>query len=547
MYNIRLLLLVSFSLVLALLYQAWQKDYAAKESPAVVQNTTDTTPVPAAPLPQTAEPKVANEAHLVDKQDSLHDYRYVRVITDVLDVRISLQGGSLVSSHLRQYPADKGVSNDGFQLFKDSPNHIFIAQSGLIGNSGGLPDHQALFTSQADSYSLQEGQNEIRVTLTWESNPVKVNKIFVFKRGAYLVDVYHEIINSGKESIAARFYAQFVRTPPLKEEESSFVYTYTGPALYSPQTKYEKIAFDKIQKESLSREVSDGWVAMLQHYFMAAWIPERQETYNFYTGASSHNRYIIGMWSPVKTVLPDHTQVLPSKIYFGPKLQEVIGNITQGLELTVDYGLLTVFAQPLFWLLSKLYVLVSNWGVAIILLTIIIKIIFYKLSEASYKSMAHMRQVMPRIQALKDRYGEDRQKLNQAMMELYKKEKINPLGGCLPIVVQIPVFIALYWVLLESVEMRNAPFVLWIDNLSVPDAYYVLPLLMGITMFIQQKLNPTPIDPVQAKVMMSLPFVFTVFFAFFPSGLVLYWFVNNLLSIIQQWLIVKRIEGASAK
>jgi YidC/Oxa1 family membrane protein insertase len=284
---------------------------------------------------------------------------------------------------------------------------------------------------------------------------------------------------------------------------------------------------------------------MIQHYFLSAWIPDAAEPNLYYTKVLPPARYVLGLVGPELTVPPGQTQLFSSRLYVGPKLQDHLAEIAPGLELTVDYGMLTVLAKPIFWLLKRIHDLVGNWGWAIIILTLLIKLAFYKLSETSYKSMANMRKLAPRLQALKERYGDDRQKLNQAMMEMYRKEKINPLGGCLPILVQIPVFIALYWVLLESVELRQAAFILWLKDLSSPDPYYVLPLIMGVTMFIQQKLNPAPMDPMQAKVMMILPFVFTVFFAFFPAGLVLYWVTNNILSIAQQWVITRRVEQAA--
>jgi YidC/Oxa1 family membrane protein insertase len=316
---------------------------------------------------------------------------------------------------------------------------------------------------------------------------------------------------------------------------------------YSPEEKYEKVSFDDMRSQKLERQVTDGWIAMIQHYFMSAWIPPRSEPETFYTNVLGDARYIIGSYSDPVTIAADGSHAFQQQLFVGPKLQDTLASIAPGLELAVDYGWLTILAEPIFWLLDQIHSVVGNWGWAIIILTILIKAAFYKLSETSYKSMANMRKFTPRIQALKDRYGDDKQRLNQAMMEIYKKEKINPLGGCLPIVVQIPVFIALYWVLLESVELRDAPFALWIQNLSEPDPFFVLPLIMGVSMFIQQKLNPAPPDPIQAKVMMSLPFVFTVFFAFFPAGLVLYWVVNNILSIAQQWYITRKIEQAPAK
>jgi len=312
--------------------------------------------------------------------------------------------------------------------------------------------------------------------------------------------------------------------------------------IYSPEEKYEKIQFGDMTDTNLARDIKDGWAAMIQHYFLGALIPATGEVNHYYTRVIDGNRYVLGLVGPTLTIPNGGSQAFNSRIFIGPKLQDHLATVAPGLELTVDYGMLTVIAKPIFWLVEKIHDFVGNWGWSIILLTLIIKLAFYKLSETSYRSMAQMRKMAPRLQALKERYGDDRQKLNQAMMDMYRTEKINPLGGCLPIVIQIPVFISLYWVLLESVEMRQAPFILWLTDLSAKDPYFVLPLIMGITMFIQQKLNPAPLDPMQAKVMMLLPFIFTVFFAFFPSGLVLYWVTNNVLSIAQQWVITKRVE-----
>ena len=331
--------------------------------------------------------------------------------------------------------------------------------------------------------------------------------------------------------------------PIPKKDQQRFIHTYTGGVIYSKQHKYEKIKFDKMKKENLSREIKGGWAAMIQHYFLAAWIPNKDETFHYYSRVFDNDRYVIGMTSPTYHVAAGQTKLLESELYIGPKLQTHLETIAPGLELTVDYGILTVVAKPIFWLLRTIHSFVGNWGWSIIFLTLTIKLAFYKLSETSYKSMANMRRMQPRMKALKERYGDDRAQMNKALMELYKKEKINPLGGCLPIVVQIPVFISLYWVLLDSVELRQAPFMLWIQDMSTPDPYFILPILMGVTMLIQQRLNPTPLDAIQAKLMMVLPFTFGIFFSFFPAGLVLYWVVNNTLSISQQWYITRIVIG----
>ncbi|NBC48873.1 MAG: membrane protein insertase YidC, partial [Gammaproteobacteria bacterium] len=377
---------------------------------------------------------------------------------------------------------------------------------------------------------------------------IEVVKRYRFERGRYLVQASQEIINGSDAPIAARDYEQLQRTELYDPGKSSFIYTYTGGVYYGPEVKYTKESFGEMSKRSLDLQVTDGWIAMMQHYFLAAWIPPSAVQQTFYTKVvgDGGDRYIIGTYSPSVVVPAGGSHTFEDRLFAGPKLQDRLAEIAPGLELAVDYGWLTILAEPIFWLLSKIHALVGNWGWSIIILTILIKAVFYKLSETSYRSMANMRKLTPRIQALKDRYGDDKEKLNQAFMDLYKKEKINPLGGCLPILVQIPVFIALYWVLLESVELRHAPFILWLDNLTEPDPYYILPLIMGVSMFVQQKLNPPPPDPMQAKIFMALPFVFTVFFAFFPSGLVLYWTTNNLLSIAQQWYITRQIERAPA-
>jgi len=425
----------------------------------------------------------------------------------------------------------------------DSMPNLFVIQSGLRASTGTEPTHHVVYSPEQTSYRMAESDDQLVVPMTWRSpEGVEVIKRYVFHRGSYAIDLQHEVRNNSDEEWHGRQYRQLQRTQVAETGQSTFIYTYMGGVIYSPEEKYEKIKFEDMVDENLDRSITDGWAAMLQHYFLGALIPARGEADRYYTKALSNARYVIGMISPGQTVAAGSTGQYETQIFIGPKLQDKMKQVAPGLELTVDYGLLTVLAQPLFWLLKTIHKYVGNWGWAIILVTVLIKLAFYKLSETSYKSMANMRKLAPRLKTLKERYGDDRQKLNTAMMDMYKKEKINPLGGCLPIVVQIPVFIALYWVLLESVELRHAPFILWITDMSSPDPYYILPLLMGATMLIQQKLNPAPMDPIQAKVMMALPIVFTVFFAFFPSGLVLYWVVNNTLSIAQQWVITRRVE-----
>jgi YidC/Oxa1 family membrane protein insertase len=427
---------------------------------------------------------------------------------------------------------------------QENESNTFIAQSGLL-SSQEAPDHHAVYGAEQGEYRLAGNANELKVRLNWTGSAgVTVTKVYTFTRGSYVVGVEYQINNASAADWQGRAYHQLQRS--RQERESALIYTYTGGVLYSAESKYEKISFDDMDKEVLSRDTKGGWAAMIQHYFVGAWLPDASQLNHYYSKALDKKNYVIGMVTPEFAVPAGKSMNINGRLYVGPKEQDVLKDIAPGLELTVDYGWLTFLAKPLFWLLKHIEMLVHNWGWAIILLTLLIKLAFYKLSETSYKSMANMRKVAPKLTALRERYGDDRQRMSQAMMELYKKEKINPLGGCLPILVQIPVFIALYWVLLESVEMRQADFMLWLNDLSSKDPYYVLPLIMGATMFIQQKLNPPPPDPIQAKVMMALPFIFTLFFAFFPAGLVLYWVANNFLSISQQWYITRKIEKAAA-
>ena len=430
-------------------------------------------------------------------------------------------------------------------------------QSGLIGD--GLPNHKSMFSSEAKEYSLATGHNSLSVTLTWKGdNGITVDKIFTFHRGSYLVDTTFKIHNGSDKAISPNAYFQLVRDSTPPSGEARFVHTYTGPAVYTDAGKFQKVSFSDIEKgkENFEKTANNGWVSMLQHYFLTAILPPEKLPREFYMKELGNGLFAAGLIVPLKTVAPGAETSLDVPAYAGPQEQEALKKLAPGLDLTVDYGLLTVIATPLFWFLSLIHKFVGNWGVAIILLTVLVKGAFYPLSAKSYKSMAQMRLLSPKLKRLKEMYGDDRQKLHTAMMELYKTEKINPLGGCLPVVVQIPVFISLYWVLLYSVELRQAPFIGWIHDLSAPDTLFgvipimggvpigLLPILMGISMILQTRLNPTPPDPIQAKVMMVMPVAFSVFFLFFPAGLVLYWLVNNIISIVQQTLINRSIEHA---
>jgi YidC/Oxa1 family membrane protein insertase len=549
MDNPRVLLTIALSFLVLLIWQAWMQDYGPKPEtvPTVEQSATGTADTPVARLEEDL-PSAPVDQPATTQQESvavqIPEGQQVEVITDLFHVVIDTQGGDLRQADLLQYPATDEEGSPPFRLLEQNSRQIFISQSGMRAGTGAEPTHHATFTVDRNRFELDADTDVVEVPLYWNNdNGVEVFKVYRFRRGSYVVELEYRVRNSSDELWKGRPYYQLQRTP--LQNESRLLYTYTGGVLYSPEEKYEKISFDDMQDVNLDREVKDGWAAMIQHYFLAAWVPPAGEVDRYYTRALPGQRHVIGVLVPSLNVEPGTEEIRTARLYVGPKLQHVMEKVAPGLELTVDYGKLTFLAEPIFWLLEKIYGWVGNWGWAIILLTILIKAVFFKLSETSYKSMANMRKLAPRLQALKERYGDDKQKLNQAMMEMYKKEKVNPLGGCLPVLVQIPVFIALYWVLLESVEMRQAPFMLWIQNLSAPDPYFILPLIMGVTMLIQQKLNPAPLDPIQAKVMMILPIVFTVFFAFFPSGLVLYWVVNNSLSIAQQYVITKRVEAES--
>jgi YidC/Oxa1 family membrane protein insertase len=552
MDNQRLFLFVALSFVVLLMWQAWLKDYgpAQQEShptaPAVQQPATATAPEEELP-PASAVPAAKESS--VPEQITLPAGQQVEVKTDILDVVINTAGGGIRRTDLLDYRVSTTPGSAPLRLLNDTMPDLFIVQSGLRTPDGVEPTHHVEYHAEQTHYQLAAGADSLQVPLHWRSpKGVEVTKLYTFHRDSYVVDLDFQVHNGSAADWHGRAYRQLQRSePPAPSGHSKFIHTYTGGVIYSPEDKYQKISFKDMSKSPLDRVITGGWAGMSQHYFLAALIPARNEADRYYTKALSDERFVIGMISPQETVPAGGSATFHTRLYAGPKLQDHLADVAPGLELTVDYGRLTVLAQPIFWLLKTIHKAIGNWGWSIVLLTMLIKLAFYKLSETSYRSMANMRKLAPRLKSLKERYGDDRQRLNQAMMELYKKEKINPLGGCLPIVVQIPVFIALYWVLLESVEMRQAPFMLWLNNLSAPDPYYVLPLLMGATMLIQQKLNPAPMDPIQAKVMMALPIVFTVFFAFFPSGLVLYWVVNNTLSIAQQYVITRRIERGAKK
>ena len=542
MDNQRLFLFFALALILMLLWQAWEQEH--RPAPAPVAAAPPAAPNKEVPLAPAGD---APKATTATRPEAIERGRRIKIVTDTFEAYLDTYGGDLRETYLRKYPVSADTPDKPFPLLADSGSALFVAQSGLIGHEGHFPHHRTLFQAAADSYTLDPGQDELRVPLTWRApDGVLYTKTYIFKRDHYVVDVEFHVDNRTQREWRGYFYGQLQRTYTDQGYSIFALPTYTGGAIYTPEEKYQKISFDDMTKKPLKRDSTGGWTAMLQHYFVSSWMLAKDERGAFYTDVLNGARYVIGYkQSQPTTVAPGARGTLRARLYVGPKEQQRLRPLAEGMDLTVDYGWLTVLAAPLFWLLEWLHRFLGNWGWAIIVLTILIKAAFYPLSAASYKSMAHMKKVQPRLVALKERYGDDKQKLNQAMMELYKTEKINPLGGCLPILVQIPVFIALYWVLLESVEMRQAPWILWIKDLSVQDPYYILPIVMGVSMYAQMKLNPQPLDPIQKKVFAIMPPLFTVFFLFFPAGLVLYWVVNNILSIAQQWQINRTIGVAS--
>ena len=548
MTDTRFLGYIAFAVVLWLIYQQWTIDYSPQELP---NNETFVAPVQDLPeanldLPTISNNKSTNQQPSIkatsSSQSQTESEEQIEVISDVLSLIIDLQGGNVVSAKLLNYSIDLEHPDKSIEILTLDQGY-FVAQSGLQAKDAPAPDHYAKYTTTKKSFRLPEDKDQIQVPLTWSEDGIEVTKTFTIKRGKYDITVQHDIYNNNETSWIGRQYRQLQRTYS-DEGEQRFIYTYTGGVIYSPEKKYEKIKFDDMVEKPLSRKITAGWAAMIQHYFLSAWVPNNEEKNSYYSrGIETRNdiRYVLGLSSEAIEVVSHTSHVFSSTLYVGPKIQKELIALAPGLELTVDYGFLTILAKPLFKLLNFIHGLIGNWGWSIVIVTLLIKMVFYKLAETSYRSMAKMRKVQPKMVALRERYADDKQRQSQALMELYKKEKINPLGGCLPMLVQIPVFIALYWMLLESVELRQADFIFWIKDLSVKDQFYVLPLIMGISMYFQQKLNPAPIDPVQAKVFMVLPFVFTVFFAFFPSGLVLYWVVNNCTTIAQQWFITKRV------
>ncbi|MBI5658024.1 MAG: membrane protein insertase YidC [Nitrosomonadales bacterium] len=537
----RFFLFLIFSFSVFLLWDGWQRsqhpETQAASAGAPVASAPAAAPV-AAPVASIGMPGSTE----IQTQQKHQAGQKITVTTDLLVAEISTIGGDLRRLEFVQH-RDALDKNKPFTLLQEQKANTYIAQTGLLG--AGLPTHHSEFSAQSAEYRLEEGKDsfEVRLTAT-DLTAAKVSKVYVFHRGSYLIDVGYEIENNGSAPLSSSAYFQLVRDATSPEGGSQFVPTYTGPAVYTEEEKFQKVDFSDIGKGKVNypQRADNGWIGMLQHYFVAAWLPKEKTQREYYTKPLENGLYSAGVILPVAAPVPGQSAKISAPLYVGPA-QISLDKVAPGLGLTVDYGVFTIIANPLFWLLTFLHGWVNNWGIAIILLTVLIKLAFFPLSATSYRSMGKMRVIAPKLEKIKQQYGEDRERLHKAMMELYKTEKINPLGGCLPVVIQIPVFIGLYWSILESVELRYAPFFGWITDLSAPDPYYILPLIMGVSMILQSKLNPTPPDPLQARLMQIMPIVFSVVFFFFPAGLVLYSVVNNVLSILQQWHITRGLEA----
>ena len=551
----RTVLWVVFSLSLLLLWDNWMR-YNGKQSmffptatqPAATPATgAGSAPAAKSDVPQASTASAAPAA--VPAGATPAKSEIIAITTDVFKADIDTVGGEIKRLELLKHK-DTIDPTKNMVLFDAGAKHTYLGQTGLIGGATpdvAFPNHKSGFVAKPGPRAL-DGNSDLQLVLESEQNGVKLVKTFTFKRGDYTIGLKHDVINNSGAPINPSLYMQLVRDGNKPEGESQFYSTFTGPVVYTDAEKFQKMDFEEIEKGKAKHvtKADDGWVALVQHYFVSALLPPEKAPREIYTKKVDNNLYAVGAILPMGSVAPGASASMEARLYSGPQESERLEKLAPGLDLVKDYGWLTIVAKPIFWLMDQIHKVLGNWGWTIIVLTILIKLAFFPLSAASYRSMAKMKTVTPKMTAIRERYKSDPQKMNQAMMELYKTEKINPLGGCLPILVQIPVFIALYWVLLASVEMRNAPWLGWIQDLASPDPWYILPVVMAVSMFIQTKLNPTPPDPIQAKVMMFMPIIFSVMFFFFPAGLVLYWVVNNVLSIAQQWVITKKIESGAA-
>ncbi len=518
----RNILLIALVFVSFLLYQQWNTDHHPKPTSQGTEQTVNTTD------------NTGNNPLLPTQTINPNDL--ITIKTNVLDLTVDTQGGEIVGTQLRKYD-EKLDSKQPYTLLTETPNNVYVAQSGLM-DSKGIIDANAVYSTTAKAFATTDDTTTLRVPLTYSQNGITYTKTFVVEPNSYVVKVEYSIDNQSAAPTQVQMYTQ-IKHKLVKSSGSLTMPTYTGPAYSTQEKKFEKYSFKDLEKTPLNMNFNQGWVAVLQHYFVSAWIPSTT-TGNYMYSTSANDLGVIGIKMPMTTIAPNTTSTLSAQLWVGPKLQNAMEAVAPNLQLTVDYGWLWFIAKPLHSLLAFIHGIVGNWGIAIILLTFIVRGAMYPLTKAQYTSMAKMRMLQPKMQAMRERFKDDRQRLSQEMMKLYKDEKVNPLGGCLPLVVQMPIFIALYWALMGSVELRHAPFFGWIHDLAAPDPYYILPILMGVTMFFIQKMSPTTIaDPMQQKIMTFMPVIFTVFFLWFPSGLVLYWLTSNIVTLIQQNLIYR--------
>tara|TARA_B110000503_G_scaffold16194_1_gene23025 strand:+ start:2877 stop:4538 length:1662 start_codon:yes stop_codon:yes gene_type:complete len=545
----RIILIAGVAIISYLMVLQWNQDYGIQANAPQQVTSISAYDTEAVSTDFAVAAETSNNTDIVVTQaDNASAGSLIEVNTDTLQVVIDTQGGDIIQASLSDYLAEMGHSDVPFTLLEQNQQRTYVAQSGLIGLNGTDLKSRPIFKAAQSNYELLDGQQDLKVVLSLtDKNGAVINKIYTFTRGSHLVNLTYAVDNRSNQPWSANLFGQIKRDRSADPSASGGMgmSAYLGPAFSFPDDRYYRYDFDDMDDANLKRSALGGWVGMLQHYFVSAWIPNPDQQHNYSTRVSN-NAYIAGFVSPALELQAGQSGSTSAKFYAGPKIQADLEAISEDLDLVVDYGWLWWVSQPLFWLLNTMFGFVGNWGVAILLVTLCVKAFFFYPSAISYRSMAKMRALAPEIAKLKEKFGDDRAKMSQGMMELYKREKANPLSGCFPIIIQMPVFIGLYWMLMETVELRHAPFFLWIQDLSVQDPYFVLPVLMGATMFIQQMLNPTPPDPMQAKIMKMLPIVFTIFFLWFPAGLVLYWVCNNVLSISQQYVITKRIEKVMA-
>ena len=547
--NLLIAAILATLLMLVIRWHEFQENLPA-QAPVAAQTSTSNGSVPAATSVANSDIPVAANSQSEAEKTNQAATQLINVKTDSFDLTINPLGGDIVQLALPRHYLKLDTPDQPFVLLDNRDNHTYLAQSGLIGANGtDTAQGRPLFSSEKTAYSLGEGENQLVVDLHLQQGEVKITKRFTFTRGDYLINVEYLIDNQSANTWSAQLYGQ------IKRDSQNFVKVsalemnpYLGAAITTPEENYKKMTFEKIAEGEFKTVEQGGWVAMVQHYFISAWIPDANSDNTYHLRKlGTNDLYLLGFTGKVNEVAPGTQGTISASFYAGPKDTERLEQISPYLDLTVDYGWLWWVSKPLFWVLKFIHNIVGNWGLAIIGLTLFVKLVFFKLSATSYKSMAKMRKLAPKMAELKERLGDDRQKFSQEMMKMYKTEKVNPFGGCLPLLIQMPVFLALYYVLMESVELRHSPFFGWITDLSVKDPYFVLPIIYGVTMYFMQKLNPQPTDPMQARIMQMLPLVFTFMFLWFPAGLVLYWVTNNTLSILQQYIITKQIEAEDTK